>query len=171
MNSLSKIEGIFIALGLCVCVGIMLYNAFEAPPLYPTDEKISTERSEIQSFPQGLENVDLSKIPSDISSETSVSSNESSTSSTSSTPKDSSTVKTSSRVMPTVETPSQNNKININTADAEELDLLPGIGPVLAERIIEYRTVNGRFLSIEEIMEVNGIGEVKYNDIKDIICI
>ncbi|MCD7777972.1 MAG: ComEA family DNA-binding protein [Clostridiales bacterium] len=57
--------------------------------------------------------------------------------------------------------------ININTADAEELEELPHIGEKTAERIIAYREENGGFLSPEEIMNVKGIGESTYNDIKD----
>lgn len=62
-------------------------------------------------------------------------------------------------------------KVNINTADAEELTALPGIGEKISERIIEYRTENGLFYSIEEIMEVDGIGEAKFEAIKDMICV
>ncbi len=61
--------------------------------------------------------------------------------------------------------------ININTAAAAELDALPGIGDVLAGRIIEYRELNGGFQSIEEIMAVSGIGEKKFGDIKDRITV
>lgn len=62
-------------------------------------------------------------------------------------------------------------KININTATEEELDTLPGIGPSTASKIIEYRTKNGKFKSIEEIKEVSGIGDAKYEKIKDLIGI
>lgn len=62
-------------------------------------------------------------------------------------------------------------KININTADAEKLTALPGIGEKISERIVEYRTENGSFYSIEEIMEVSGIGEAKFEAIKDMICV
>lgn len=62
-------------------------------------------------------------------------------------------------------------KVNINTATQEELDTLPGIGPSIAAKIIDYREQNGKFNSIEEIKEVSGIGEAKYEKIKDSITI
>lgn len=65
---------------------------------------------------------------------------------------------------------SDNGKININTASKEILTRLPGIGEVLAERIIEYRRKN-KFSSIDDITKVSGIGVVKYEGIKDLITI
>lgn len=59
--------------------------------------------------------------------------------------------------------------VNINTADLGELDALPGIGPALAQRIIDYRQANGGFKTVEDLKNVSGIGEKKYNDIKDLI--
>ena len=56
-------------------------------------------------------------------------------------------------------------KININTSSAELLDQLPGIGPVIAERIVLYRENNGFFSSPEELVNVKGIGEKKLKDI------
>ena len=64
-----------------------------------------------------------------------------------------------------------NAKVNINTATQEELDTLPGIGPSIASKIIDYREQNGKFNSIEEIKEVSGIGDAKYQKIKDSITI
>ena len=58
---------------------------------------------------------------------------------------------------------------DINSAELEELMLLPGIGEVRAKAIIEYRQTYGGFLSIEEITEVRGIGNVTYENIKDLI--
>ena len=62
-------------------------------------------------------------------------------------------------------------KVNINTASQSELDSLPGIGPALAQNIIDYREENGGFKSIEELQNVKGIGDAKYDDIKDNVTI
>ena len=66
-------------------------------------------------------------------------------------------------------TSKKNNKVNINTASKEELDTLPGIGESTANKIINYRKENGKFKTIEEIKEVSGIGDSKFEDIKDLI--
>ena len=62
-----------------------------------------------------------------------------------------------------------NEKININTATREELDKLPGVGEATADKIINYREANGEFKKIEEIKEVKGIGDSKFEEIKDLI--
>lgn len=61
--------------------------------------------------------------------------------------------------------------VNINTADADTLTALPGIGQVLAERIVAYRRQNGPFWVIEEITKVEGIGEKKAEAILDLITV
>ena len=61
--------------------------------------------------------------------------------------------------------------ININKATEKEFETLPGIGPSLASKIIEYRNQNGKFGSIEDIKNVNGIGDNKYEKIKDLITV
>ena len=61
--------------------------------------------------------------------------------------------------------------VDLNTATAEELDTLPGIGESLAGRIIAYREANGPFRTIEQIMEVSGIGEAKFAELKDRITV
>ena len=61
--------------------------------------------------------------------------------------------------------------VNINTADIDRLATLKGIGPALAERIIEYREQNGGFKSIDEIKNVRGIGQKKFDAFKDKITI
>ncbi|RJO60068.1 hypothetical protein C4544_06930 [candidate division WS5 bacterium] len=57
-------------------------------------------------------------------------------------------------------------RVNINTANAEELDKLEGIGPATAQKIIDYRDTNGPFQKIEDIMNVSGIGEGKFRNIE-----
>lgn len=61
--------------------------------------------------------------------------------------------------------------VNINTADADTLTALPGIGQVLAERIVAYRRQNGPFRAVEEIMKVEGIGEKKAEAILELITV
>ena len=57
--------------------------------------------------------------------------------------------------------------VHINTADEKALEALPGIGPVMAKRIVEYRQQNGPFSSVEELKKVRGIGEVRFSRLKD----
>ncbi|GIK10847.1 MAG: hypothetical protein JETCAE02_03760 [Anaerolineaceae bacterium] len=61
------------------------------------------------------------------------------------------------------------NLVNINLASLEELSALPGIGPTLAQRIIDYREEYGDFYYIEDIMDVSGIGPATFDNIKDLI--
>ena len=61
--------------------------------------------------------------------------------------------------------------VNINTADEKALDALPGIGPAMAKRIIEYRETEGQFQTIEDLKKVKGIGAAKFNKMKDKLCI
>lgn len=62
-------------------------------------------------------------------------------------------------------------KININTATAEELQMLDGVGPATAEAIIEYRNANKGFESVAELSGVKGIGEKKLQDLSDDVTV
>ena len=68
-------------------------------------------------------------------------------------------------------TKKEGTKVNINTAGLEELDQLPGIGPAIAQRIIDYRKEHGEFKKVEDVQEVKGIGDAKYSEIKDSITV
>jgi competence protein ComEA len=60
-------------------------------------------------------------------------------------------------------------QLDLNTATVEQFDGLPGVGPVLARRIVDYRTQHGGFRAVEELQEVTGIGARKYEDIKALV--
>ncbi|MFK8846654.1 helix-hairpin-helix domain-containing protein [Streptomyces sp. Ac-502] len=59
--------------------------------------------------------------------------------------------------------------VSLNSATAEQLDGLPGVGPVLARHIIEYRTAHGGFTSVEQLREVNGIGDRRFADLRPLV--
>jgi len=67
--------------------------------------------------------------------------------------------------------PQGDGRVNINTADSEQLQELSGVGPATAEKIIEYREENGRFSKIEDIKNVSGIGDKTFEEFKDDIKI
>jgi competence protein ComEA len=61
--------------------------------------------------------------------------------------------------------------INVNRATAKDLEALPGIGPVLASRILEYRKLHGSFVTVDELQKVPGIGGSKFSQLKSKITI
>jgi competence protein ComEA len=61
--------------------------------------------------------------------------------------------------------------MDLNAATATQLDQLPGVGPVLAQRIVDYRTQHGGFRAVDELRQVSGIGDAKYADIKSLVRI
>lgn len=157
MNRLTKSECLFICVAISIIISLLLYNVFYSPPLHPEKEPTSSNSAEQNNI------LDDENFNEDI-----ISQEENGTNSYSDSNKVDMNQKsnsTTSKVKPTT------GKININTASVEELDELPGIGEVLAQRIIDYREANHGFGDIEEIKEVNGIGDGRYSKIKDLICV
>ena len=63
--------------------------------------------------------------------------------------------------------PPSTEKVNLNNATEDQLQTLPGVGPAMAKKNIEYRSKNGKFSKIEDILNVKGIGEKKFQRMKD----
>jgi len=61
--------------------------------------------------------------------------------------------------------------VNLNTATAEQLATIPGVGPRMAERIIDYRQKNGGFKKVEDLMNVSGVGEKSFLKMKPLITV
>lgn len=67
--------------------------------------------------------------------------------------------------------PAPAGKVNINAASVEQLSALPGVGPKLAARIVEYRTKSGSFKATQELMNVKGIGEKNYDKLQPFLTV
>lgn len=66
---------------------------------------------------------------------------------------------------------SSDGRVNLNSSDLAQLDTLPGIGPALAQRIIEWRETNGNFTSVEDLLAVSGIGEKMLATLRDLVVV
>lgn len=67
--------------------------------------------------------------------------------------------------------PAQGVKVNLNTATAEQLDTLPGVGPVTAQAILGWRQTNGRFGAVDDLLDVKGIGEATLAELRDLVMV
>lgn len=139
-------ERILISIAIIICACIIGYNAFFIPNINePTVIYIdtNTQSSSSEEKDENIESKEEYEPKSEASGET------------------------------TTNNGSSNNIININTASEETIANanLSGIGDGLAKRIVEYRNNNGRYNSIEEIVNVKGISEKTFEKIKDNICV
>lgn len=71
----------------------------------------------------------------------------------------------------TADPPVASGKVNLNTATLEQLEALPGIGPALAQRILDYRSAYGDFERIEQLKEVRGIGDAIYGELQNLVTV
>ena len=62
-------------------------------------------------------------------------------------------------------------RVNLNTATLAQLDALPGVGPVLAQRILTHRDQQGGFRSVGDLRQVDGIGDARYEQLKDLVTV
>ncbi|WP_346775956.1 ComEA family DNA-binding protein [Micromonospora sp. HNM0581] len=67
--------------------------------------------------------------------------------------------------------PGSGGRVNLNTATATQLETLPGVGPVLAQRIVDYRDEHGGFRSVGDLRQVTGIGDIRYEQLKDLVTV
>jgi len=61
--------------------------------------------------------------------------------------------------------------VNLNTADVGQLDALPGVGPAIAQAIVDYRDQNGPFATVDQLVEVRGIGDARLADLRDRVTV
>lgn len=151
-------EKILIVISLVLFAGIIFYNAFFIPEVAtPSIIYVDSEDSSINTETE--EANDIIDISSDDENDGAEDSSEESDNSD-----DSSDAAKSATAA--------NGKININTATESELAAnIPGVGESIAKRIVEYRNYNGDFASIDEIKNVSGIGDKKFEAMKDSICV
>ena len=81
------------------------------------------------------------------------------------------TIENGENIIEETKTSSTGKKINLNKADEDNLQEIPGVGPSMAKKIILYRNENGNFKSIEELKNVSGIGDKKFDSMKEYICV
>jgi competence protein ComEA len=62
-------------------------------------------------------------------------------------------------------------KIDLNTASVAQLDTLPGVGPVTAQHIVDWRSRNGRFVRLEQLREIDGIGERRFQQLRELVTV
>ncbi|MDR0931125.1 MAG: helix-hairpin-helix domain-containing protein [Clostridiales bacterium] len=161
-----------IGLLVLVIIGMSIYKKDSTEPIIFNGGVVATDDATANL----AENSDGSTDSDDTSSSGSESDSTSSSSSKSSTKSSTKTAKkpTSNAVKPSP-TPAKiqqgEAKININTATLAQLTRIPGVGESTAQKIIDYRTTKGNFIETKDIKKVNGIGDAKFEGMKDFITV
>ena len=73
--------------------------------------------------------------------------------------------------IPTMPTVKAVSKVNLNRASADELQVLPGIGPVLAQRMVDWRKAHGRYRTVDDLQEVKGIGKKRLEQLRPLVTV
>ena len=152
MSQIEKIGGILFVI---FSIAIIIYNFSETPSLFPSNNTLAVSS---YSNTYSSSTISSSSVSSNIAASSDIV-----TSSNIAVP--STTSKSSSKAI------AISALININTASQTELEQLPGIGVAMSQRIIDYRTQNGNFDSIDELQNVKGIGPKVFAKIKDFITV
>ena len=148
MDRLSRAEITVIAAALLLAAGLILYNAFDAQPLDPVVETFTAAATArpVQAVPvSGAQENPADTQPPPVRQET--------------------------RAKQSAASQTRPGPINLNTATREELMSLSGIGEVKADAILAYRAENGAFQSVEQLLEVSGIGEKTLEKLRSQICV
>lgn len=172
MEGKRSYEKILICIAAILCAAVIGYNAFFVPEIsLPT--VIYVENPSSQAAPEKKDALSVAVSQNSVSGDAIEESSESTPAedAPATGPDEVDSAATTQQSETSAQTAPQSGRININTSSVEELCTLPGVGEATAAKIIEYREQNGGFVSIEELMEVSGIGEKKFEAVKDSICV